>query len=170
MSYTICGTGTRSIVKQPLFMEGIISVMADLMRKGLERYPDLQVISGLAEGFDEAIARAAIEAGVPFAAYLPTKNYGEYYWGRKSQTGIDRSQDFEDLLAQARSIRYSSETLYTIRGNERMHANFARNIDMVNASDKVWTPQVSDPSSGTSHAISYAQQCSKGVYVVPFAA
>ena len=149
----VFGTGTRQIITAPYDEKNACYQTA---RAWLAAHkPDL-VISGMAEGWDTLVASAAIELGIPFDAYVPNRGYGDYYWGRKSLTGVNRLHDFEAILRQARRVVYSNETHNTrdlyIDG---VHMNFIRNHDMVLVSDMgiAWAPS----SKGTSECIRYAK-------------
>jgi hypothetical protein len=104
-------------------------------------------MSGMAEGWDEYLARLALELEIPFIAVVPTESYGDYYWGQKSVTGTDRRREFKDLLEQAEQVTWVCPSLY-VAG---VHANFVRNQYMVDQADQflVWNPQ----SRGTADCV-----------------
>lgn len=56
------------------------------------------VLCGMAEGFDEAMAKTAIARGIDVMAVPPSPNYGEYWWGEASVTGTDRRDEYDRLL------------------------------------------------------------------------
>ena len=60
------------------------------------------VISGMAQGWDEAVARAALRLGIPFIAAVPSPGYGKKYWP-------DRLYQFMDLLAAAQRVEMVSD-------------------------------------------------------------
>jgi hypothetical protein len=156
----IAGTGTRSIVTSVAAMGWIIDTLVSMIRSRDESV-DLTLISGMAEGFDEALARAAIQCQIPFQAFVPHPTYGRYYWGQHSLTGVDRLAEFDELLAQASEIVTTASTLYV----SGIHANFVRNIRMVDAADKMWC--YGPTSRGTAHCIQYARRIGRPVYMLP---
>src|SRR5688500_16239866 len=138
----IAGTGPRRIVQEDWMMTEFTDTMTDILKQGKAVHGDkLIVISGMAEGFDEALAKAAIRATVPFHAFLPTDLYGAYYWSEKnSMLHRDRTGEFYELLAQAAHQVVCSATTWIMRGTQKYHANLLRNEMMVDAADKIWTP------------------------------
>ncbi len=154
----IAGTGSRSLVLEPHKMNKVKLLLCRWMEIGKDRYPDdFLVISGLAEGFDEILAIAAIESKVPFDAYVPTASYGNYYWGQNSLTGKSRKNQFDTILKHAREIVTVCDRLYI----DGKHANFVRNEAMVDAADRVWAWNPS--SSGTRQCVAYAYQQQKPI-------
>ncbi len=110
----------------------------------------------MAEGFDECVAFAAIELGLPLHAVVPNEGYGGYYWGRNSMTKTDRMEVFEGLLAYAGengSIEYVIEDVYNTSGVEAegKHSNWLRNERLVERADRFvalnWNTR------GTNHCI-----------------
>ena len=159
--FHVMGTGSRSMV----VAADRLAVYDDLRNHVLSlqaQHSDLVLISGMAEGWDEAIAKVGMREGIPFLAYVPNPGYGNYYWGSHSVTGRDRMSQFNELLAAAQQVIYVAQTVYV--GNT--HANFVRNQAMVDACDLalVYNPQ----SSGTRHAVSLLQAAGKPFTVAPF--
>jgi hypothetical protein len=143
----VAGTGSRSLITNMSTLRKIQEDLAEkMLKEGVER-----VISGMAEGFDECIAMAAIDAGVPFIAAVPNKGYGQYYWGANSLTRRNRLLEFNQLLDRADEVVYICDGIYQ---NGR-HANFVRNEWMADHADRVW---VYNPTSvGTAHCYQYCQ-------------
>ena len=128
---------------------------------------NLVVVSGMAEGFDEALARAAVAVGVPFVAAVPNPSYMNYYWTR-SVTGKSRLKHGTDLLAQAAEVVYvcktHASTLPKYNGRAGS-ANFERNEWMVDRANVMWAFHPVDDAgnvltltSGTKHCVNYAKQ------------
>lgn len=167
--YVVMGTGTRQLqLASPEEKSRIMSVIQYHIRRLQEEHGEmLVVVTGMAEGFDSALARASLSLGVLTAAFVPNTGYGSYYWGRNSLTGQGRYRQFEELLARMHSVQYTSErygfdpkALYgnpdtgewsMRKGSGLIHMNFLRNRHMVQYSDEaiVWKSN----SSGTKHAI-----------------
>ena len=154
---TIAGTGSRKLVMNQLMMGMVIEKMCQLLKKA----PDgLCLISGMAEGFDEALARAAIIEKIPFIAAVPHRDYGRYYWGCNSLLRKDRLREFEWLCGQAAEVHVICKSLYV--GGQ--HANFVRNEWMVDNSDKMWA--YNKTSTGTKHCVEYARSKGKRIFEV----
>jgi len=156
------GTGSRSMVVAANRHQ-IYDDLRNFVLKLRTADSDLVLISGMAEGWDEAIAKVGMREGIPYLAYVPNPGYGNYYWGQHSLTGRDRMATFNELLAAARQVIYVAQTIYV--GN--VHANFLRNQAMVDACDMalVYNPT----SSGTRHAVGLLQAAGKPFTVAPFA-
>ena len=152
----LMGTGSRSLVlADPALRDAVDRWLLD--RLAFHR-PSL-VVSGMAEGFDEALARAAVALKIPFLAAVPHPTYGQYYWGRKSLTGRDRLAEFDALCRQAAGVEIGSQTLY-VNG---VHANFVRNAQMVAMSDMALVYDAG--SSGTRHAVEALRKAGKPMEV-----
>ena len=160
--FHVMGTGSRSMV----VAADRHQIYDDLRNHVLQlrtQHPDLVLISGMAEGWDEAIAKVGMREGIPFLAYVPNRGYGNYYWRDHSLTGRNRMSTFNELLAAAQKVIYVAQGIYV--GN--VHANFVRNQVMVDTCDMalVYNPQ----SSGTRHAVNLLQAAGKPYTVAPFA-
>ncbi len=111
--------------------------------------PDL-VISGMALGWDQAIARASMLLKIPFDAYVPFEGQ-ERMWPRTSQ------ENFTWLLARARRVLYVCPPGYAAWKMQ------ARNEAMVDDCDRLlalWDGS----AGGTANCVRYAQ--SKGKEIV----
>lgn len=126
------------------------------------KYPDLHVISGMAEGWDEAIAKAAMRNSIPYTVMIPNKGYGDYYWRRNSLLGVDRSATFATLCEHAREVVYVCDSLY-VNG---VHSNFVRNQAMVDACDGALVYEAT--SNGTRDAVTRLIKAGKPYKVYPF--
>ena len=175
--FVIAGTGTRSLINEPQeYRHKVLNYMVELLRKAKEKHGDnLVVISGMAEGFDEAIARAAVEAGVPFIAAVPNANYINYYW-KKSLTGKSRLKQGLNLLKQASEVHYVCKSpasqlpkYKNPDGSDKWGtANYERNEWMVDRANVVWAYNPTG-KGGTQHCVNYAKEHDVTVFniVVP---
>lgn len=82
------------------------------------------VISGMALGWDQALAQAAIDLQIPFAAYIPCIGQ-ECKWPYKTQ------KFYQEQLKKACEINYITKTTYA----ENPYCMQQRNIAMVDASN-----------------------------------
>lgn len=111
--------------------------------------PDL-IISGMAQGWDMALAHAAIACKIPFLAYVPFKDQ-EYLWPVRSQL------EYKDLLTKAKNVVEVCEPGYAPWKMQK------RNEAMVNACDEVlalWDGS----SGGTGNCIRYAKSKGKLIH------
>lgn len=153
----VAGSGTRKLATNPAALEEVIDSCVSLM----QRYEPDVVISGMAEGFDEAIAKAAIRSGIQLWAYIPNPTYGAYYWGRHSVTGRDRLEEFTQLAAEATYTHFSVLKGIYVPGT-KLHSNFQRNKDMVDDSDELWYLDTGITlDGGTAHCVNYASSNEK---------
>jgi len=156
-NFFIAGTGSRQLVLDSNKHIEVRNQLVDLLVQAkLEHGDSLIVISGMAEGFDEALALAAIQANVPFIAAIPNKTYIDYYWGKASMLERDRTSEAQDILSKAKEIVYVCSNVY---GPDGRHANFHRNEWMVDLADVVW---VYNPiTRGTAQCYAYATKANK---------
>lgn len=76
--------------------------LVELAKAALARYRPERVISGMAQGWDQALAVAATEVGIPFDAYIPFIGQEER-WPEESQAF------YHTLLAKAERIHVTAE-------------------------------------------------------------
>ena len=144
--YKIMGTGSRKLVLREDRRE-IYGVLEYYLKLKLEAHPDLVLISGMAEGWDECLAWIGLRNQIPYHVYIPTASYGSYYWGRNSLLGLNRMDTFNKLVEGAQEVHYICNSLYV----DGVHANFVRNDAMVEAAD--YAVVYDARSRGTSHAV-----------------
>ena len=154
--FVIAGTGSRSLVLDEEKMEKVEDYLIDLLTQAKAKHGNnLVVISGMAEGFDEALARAAMCVGVTLIAAIPNKGYSAYYWRDNSQLKIDRMNTFQDLAGYAHrsgGVHYVCGKNIYVNGK---HSNFVRNEWMADRADVVW---VYNPTSrGTAQCYNYCR-------------
>jgi len=167
-NFYIAGTGSRELILNVDKRREVRDYLADLLTQAKEKHGDkLIVISGMAEGFDEALARAAIMADVPFIAAIPSSGYIEYYWGRTSMLKRDRMSEAQEILSKAREIvyvcppsRYGNGVRHTQNGG----ANLDRNEWMVEHADIVWV--YNPTTTGTAQCYAYCKRVGKKTYII----
>lgn len=157
----IAATGPRKLILQGL--EKCQHVLGRVEEE-LSAFPDAEIMSGMAEGFDECVAAAAVRLERPLHAVVPNYGYGGYYWGKHSQLGVNRLHLFEEYLAYAAengSITYVIEDVYNTTGIyvNGVHSNFLRNEVMVERADRFIA--LDEESKGTKHCISLIEQSGK---------
>ena len=154
--FVIAGTGSRSLILDEEKMDKVEDYLLELLYQAKAKHGDnLVVISGMAEGFDEALARSAMCVGVTLIAAIPNKGYSAYYWRDNSELKIDRMDTFQELA------RYANETgaVHYVCGKnvyvDGKHSNFVRNEWMADRADVVW---VYNPTSkGTAQCYNYCR-------------
>jgi len=139
---TIAVTGHR-LFNEPLLDRFAVDILA-----GLEPRPD-RVITGMALGWDQAIARACVDLGIPFTAAVP-------FQGQEDKWPDTAQAEWCRLLNFATEVQVVSAGGY---GPWKMHA---RNQWMVDRCDSLLA-LYGGKSGGTRQCVEYAQ--GKGVNV-----
>lgn len=145
-SFYLMGTGSRSMLTNPNAKK-IYEALRVWILEFREQHPNLVLISGMAEGWDEAVAKIGMRENIPYICAIPNKTYGDYYWRHKSLLGENRIRVFNNLLNHACEIVYVCDALY-VNGT---HANFIRNSWMVDHADAAVVYMAH--SSGTRDAV-----------------
>jgi len=161
---SIMGTGSRSMLTEPNVKEIYSNLEAEVLRLA-DKY-DLHLISGMAEGWDEAIAKAAFRNGIPYTVMIPNSGYGNYYWGKNSLLNKNRINVFNELVEGANNVIYVCSSLYQKIDGKRVHANFVRNQAMVDACDGALVYK--QESRGTRDAVERLRKANKPFKVAPF--
>lgn len=155
--YVIAATGSRK-TRATL---GLVEKLDKFIVDNAGTY-DLTVISGMAEGWDELVARRCVALGVPFVAALPHQGYGAYYWSAEhSLSGQDRTGELNELLAAATSVHSICTGIYGEIDGRRLHSNFVRNQWMVDHADELVAHREPGLSRGTDDCLRRAQEADK---------
>lgn len=163
VDFVLAGTGSRSLqsADNALKRAALHAIKARLVDLHAEHGTNLVVMSGMAEGFDKALAVAALHWKIRLWCAIPNRGYGAYYWGRASLTGEDRLAEFDSILARADRVTYVAEDIHRTRELKwgGKHANFWRNDFMVAEADDfvVWNPE----SKGTAHCVAAIKRAGK---------
>ena len=117
--------------------------LQDLAEAALSRIEPSWVITGMAQGWDQAIGRAAVSLDIPFVAALP-------FSGQESQWSDDAKQRYFTLLMRANA---------TVIVNGAFHptAYHDRNHWMVDRATEVLALWDGNTRGGTAHTARYAQ-------------
>lgn len=88
MDLTIAGTGHRppklTIGSENAYNPIVYERLVDLALAALQKYQPSRVISGMALGWDQALAEASVELSIPFYAYIPFQGF-ESLWPNESK-------------------------------------------------------------------------------------
>lgn len=143
-SYVIAGTGHRPDKLSDGYAESGHARLVSLARWALEKYKPTLVISGMALGWDQALAEAAVSYGIPFEAAVPFLGQ-ENRWPRES---IER---YQRLLSQARKVTVVSEGGYSARKMQRRNEYMSDRADALLA---LWNGS----DGGTANCIQYTRE------------
>lgn len=149
----IAGTGHRPN-KLGGYSDRIFERLVNLSERALRYFKADYVISGMALGFDQALAQAAINLGIPFEAAIPFKGQ-EGLWPEQSQIR------YRELLEHANKISYLFSKPRDKQGI--VHCMFRRDEYMVDQCDMVVSLWNGDLTGGTAHTIRYANSVGKPV-------
>jgi uncharacterized phage-like protein YoqJ len=148
MSYIICGTGHRPD-KLGGYSLRVSNKLITLARAELEILKPDEVISGMALGWDQALAEAAIDLGIPFIAAVP-------FEGQQNKWPMPSRIAYQILLRKAKEVVIVKEGGYATWKMQK------RNVWMVDRSTTVlalW----SGSSGGTKNCIEHAKIKGKNV-------
>ena len=144
----ICGTGHRPN-KLGGYGVHIQTRLVALAEAALAHYQPEHVISGMALGWDQALAQAAVNLGIPFVAAIP-------FVGQESRWPDESQQHYHSLLKEAHSTITLDQGPYSARLMQE------RNEYMVNKATHVlalW----SGTHGGTGNCVAYAQSVEKPI-------
>lgn len=144
----VCGTGHRPD-KLGGYSHKVFYDLVDLAKVNFNvTKPDI-VISGMALGWDMALATAAYSFGIPFIAAIP-------FAGQEQRWSSEEKLRYYDLLAK------STSKVYTSKGGYSNYKFQIRNMWMVDNSDVVlalWDGS----EGGTYNCVKYAEQKKKPI-------
>jgi uncharacterized phage-like protein YoqJ len=143
----VAGTGHR-LSKLGGYAPWAHELLVELLKEILAVLKPAKVISGMALGFDQALARAALELGIPLIAAIPNKS-------QPSQWPAESQQVYRDLIAQAeRVVDISGGNAYA---DWQMQA---RNVHMVDSCNLLLALWGGSPG-GTANCVTYAKRKGK---------
>lgn len=152
----LAGTGhrIRSLTDDPsltaeAFMVTVRPRLLKLAVAALEKYQPEGVLSGMAIGWDQTLAEAAIQCDIPWQAYVP-------FDGQERRWPDVLRKHYLDLLDAAGDIHYAAF-------QPSVSAFFTRNTRMIDAADEVVALWSGRPG-GTAHAVEYARAVGKPVH------
>lgn len=153
----LAGTGHRPkrllVHGVPPYSGPAFDVLTSFATQELRRFRPATLISGMALGWDQALATAAVALNIPFHAYIAFEGV-ETRWP-------DASQDqFNALLARAELVRIVSPGGYSAA---KLHR---RNEAMVDASNHLAALWDGEPNGGTYRCVEYANQTNRDVTVL----
>lgn len=143
----IAGTGHRPD-KLGGYTNQVHLNLVEVAETALKQISVTSVISGMAMGWDMALAQAAINLGIPLIAAVPFKGQ-EQAWFEKTQ------KYYKYLLSKASEVVIVSEGDYS---NAKMQI---RNEWMVDNCDLIFSMYNGDTSGGTYNCIEYAKKKEK---------
>lgn len=128
--------------------------LVQLATSWLQKHQPRQLISGMAPGWDQALAVAALTLAIPVVAAIPYSGY-EQTWNAEDQ------QLYHEILELASEVHFVAEGL--TEDVSDLEKKQQRNRWMVDRSDKVVALWNGSQSDTTAHCIAYARSVQKPV-------
>lgn len=147
----VAGTGHRPPTLGLSYSWEDKKFLASFALDELRAIPNIsKVITGMAQGWDQALAMASIELGIPFIAAVP-------FEGQQAKWPVYAIDEYEDILARAEKVMVVTPGGYANWKFGRRDRYMVDNCDIVLA---IW----SGIKSGTGITVEYAK--SKKVPIV----
>jgi uncharacterized phage-like protein YoqJ len=146
----VAGTGHRPDKLDGYGDERAAKNLLVLIRQALLDLDPTEVISGMAQGFDQALAIAATQLDIPLTAAVPFR-------GQETRWSDDAQELYRRLLKKARVVVYVSKGDYSVR---KMHI---RNEWMVRRCDKLLALYDGSSLGGTANCVFFAERIDKPV-------
>ena len=147
MGLKVSGTGHRPD-KLGGYSDEAFNQLVEIAEKAFTQIQPTEVISGMALGWDMALAQAAINRGIPFIAAVPFVGQ-ENMWQKKTQ------DYYKELLSKAKEVVIVSE------GGYSAYKMQVRNEWMVNNCDLVLAMHNGDTFGGTFNCVTYVTKVGK---------
>lgn len=145
----ITGTGHRP-PKLGGYDKATFIRLVDLATAALQKFQPETVISGMALGWDQALAQAATDLGIRWMAAIPFENQAAP-WPAEAQVYYD------SLLRKAYSCYLVTAGPYSARKMQ------VRNEFMVDHADHILALWNGEPAGGTYNTVQYARQIGKPI-------
>ena len=146
---TLCCTGHRPD-RLGGYGDTIFRGLVSVARNALEHLAPQRVLTGMALGWDQAVALAAHDLGIRFVAYVPCQ-------GQESRWPAASQWRYNALLGYAFEVVHVSQEGYSPQ------AMLRRNEAMVHASDAVLAMYNGSPDGGTAHCVAFAERQGKPI-------
>lgn len=121
----------------------IRALLLQLAMDKLEEWHPDEIISGMATGWDMAVAAAAMFLNIPYRAYIP-------FLGQDKRWGAADRTVYASLLDDAAEVRVIAQC-------EDRGAYIERDHAMVDDANRMLALYLGDPRSGTGQTIAYAE-------------
>lgn len=145
----LAGTGHRPS-RLGGYGDDVFSKLVDLGMWAISEYQPSKIISGMAQGWDQALAEAAIRSGCPFVAAIP-------FTGQESVWPPAAKERYSRLVKSA------ATAIVITGGDYSAYKMQARNAWMVDNADGIlalWN----GTSGGTANCVRYAEANQKPVF------
>lgn len=144
----ISGTGHRP-TKLGGYGQAAFDRLVEIAKRALQELDVKSVISGMALGWDQALAQAAIELDIPFTAAIPF-------------TGQENRWPYSSRITYAQILEHAAEVVIVSSGGYSAYKMQLRNQWMVNNSNLILA-MWNGSSGGTNNCLNYARLRDKEV-------
>lgn len=131
------------------YSQATLNKLVALAESELKRLDALTVITGMALGWDQAVAVAASNLGIPFLASVP-------FDGQESRWPSSSQAFYKDVLSRAKAVVVVNPGTYQAWKMQ------ARNVYMVDRCDKLLA-MWNGTSGGTANCVRYAESVGKPI-------
>lgn len=145
--FVLAGTGHR-LGRLGGYGEDVKTALTELASQLLIRVRPDRVVSGMALGWDQALAEAAVAHKIPFTAAVPFEGQ-EHKWPEESQ------RRYHELLRQARDVQTIGHPGFSAKKMQ------VRNIYMVHECTALATLWDGKQNGGTWNCVRYARRVKK---------
>lgn len=150
MILSVTGHRPEKLLRQNPYSKEQFKHLIRFAKSQLLKVKPQKVLTGMALGWDQAVALACINLNIPYVACVPCYNQ-DRKWSEAYQ------KLYAELLEKSESVKYVHEGGYTQK------CMLDRNIYMVENSDKVLTLWNGDQMGGTAHCVRYATKMNKEI-------
>lgn len=149
----IAGTGHRPdklrVGALNAYQPAVHERLVDLARAALTQEAPARVISGMALGWDTALAMAALDLAIPFDAYVP-------FAGQESRWPEPSRRRYHDLLGRAERVVIVSPGGYSPASMQRRNERMVDDCDRLLA---LWDGS----AGGTCNCVRYAESAGRPI-------
>lgn len=149
-------TGHRPSHKTLPDTDRVLTQLRTLAKRQFQFHDPDKVLTGMAKGWDTAVALACRDMCIPFVACVPFPNQDEF-WSPYDQ------KRYQKLLTQAADVVFTSTELFPRGSNQLTPLYLARNRYLVDNSDMLLALYDGRPAGGTHYTVTYAQEQGKPV-------
>lgn len=158
--FIVAATGSRSLqTKSGEHKQEVVKFLVAELQRLKEERGNILVVTGMAEGFDTAMAKAAQLTETPYLVAIPSPTYGKHYWGKNSLTGQNRLEEFEDYVNKAAHKVVVCDSYMGCAPRRPGKANFDRNQFMVDLADAFYV--YNRESRGTKDCVARIKEAGK---------
>ena len=149
-------TGHRPSLSTFPDTDRVLAQLRTFAKRLLQFHDPDKVLTGMAKGWDTAVAQACCDMHIPFVACVPFPNQDEFW------EAYDRKR-YQSLLKRAADVVFTSSELFPRGSNQLTPLYYQRNRYMVDNSDRLLALWDGRETGGTWYTVQYATEKGKPV-------